>query len=355
MLTALSTATNVPDVMMIEAGYLGQFSALAQLDDLTHPPYRIQQHAARYADFALAAATLRNGKVLAAPTDIGPGTLLYRADLLKAAHVEEAELTQSWASFLAAGVKIKEATGAHLLPHARHVSDLLIRSTVPNGEGLYFDVQGIPQVKSQRFVDAFTMARRVRELGLDAGIDLWSDAWKTALAQGRLATLMTGSFMTQQLPKLAQANTASPWRAAQLPAKAWSTWGGTYYAIPKSSRNKRLAWDFIQFMSLRRDTQMAAFRSHHVFPALLSTYNDPYFGQPITALGDQPARLLWREAATHITPVYLNELDQEARAIVNNELQKVLDHGKAIPQALHDASKLLEKLAGKHNQAHSRP
>ena len=46
------------------------------------------------------------------PTDIGPGTLLYRADLLARAEVNEADLTGSWDGYLDAGTRIRARTGA---------------------------------------------------------------------------------------------------------------------------------------------------------------------------------------------------------------------------------------------------
>ena len=61
--------------------------------------------------------------------------------------------------------------------------------------------------------------------------------------------------------------------------------------------HKPLAWEFIQLMTLNRELQLSAFKSQDAFPALLETYDDPFFEQPIAFLGGQKARLLWREAA----------------------------------------------------------
>ena len=45
-------------------------------------------------------------------------------------------------------------------------------------------------------------------------------------------------------------DTKGLWRASQLPEKAWGSWGGSFYTIPKGAKNKALAWDFIQMMTL---------------------------------------------------------------------------------------------------------
>lgn len=345
MSTALSTSSNLPDVMALEFGYLGRFSAGGGFEDLAQPPYRIKDTQARFVPFAFKQATTGSGAVLAAPTDIGPGTLLYRADLLKKAGVSEAELTQSWDSFVASGVKIKASTGAYLVAHARDIKEILIRSNVKPGDGLYFDAAGKVLVDSPRFVRAFELSRKVRQQKLDGKIGAWSTEWSQGFKNGNIATQMSGAWLAGQMASWIAPSTKGLWRAAQLPEKSWSAWGGTFYAIPKAAKNKALAWEFIQLMTLSREAQLSAFKVQDAFPALLEAHNDPFYDQPIEFLGGQKARLLWREAALKINAIDVHKLDPIADEIINTELDKVLDQGKDIPKALADAKALLERRA----------
>ena len=130
MTTALSTSFYLPDVMALEVGYVGRFAQGGGLEDLSRAPYLIQQFQSRFVPYAYQQATSRKGAVVAVPTDIGPGTLLYRADVLGRAGVSEAELTQSWDSYVASGVKVKARTGAYLMAHARDMKDIVIRTGV---------------------------------------------------------------------------------------------------------------------------------------------------------------------------------------------------------------------------------
>ena len=82
MTTALSTAVYLPDVMALEASYVGKFSDGGGLSDLLQPRYDIGRHRSRFVAYAYDQAINRKGQVVAAPTDIGPGTMLYRQDLL---------------------------------------------------------------------------------------------------------------------------------------------------------------------------------------------------------------------------------------------------------------------------------
>jgi multiple sugar transport system substrate-binding protein len=343
MTTALSTSSNLPDVMVVEFGYVARFAEGGGLEDLGAAPYAIKAHQARFVPFAFRQATAASGAVVAVPADIGPGTLLYRADILKKAGLTEADLMQSWDAYVAAGVKIKAATGAYLVAHARDVKDIVIRSDIKPGEGLYIDAKGRVLVDSPRFVRAFELAKKVREGKLDGKISAWSNEWAEGFKRGTIATQMSGAWLAGHLNNWLAPDTKGLWRASQLPEKAWGSWGGSFYTIPKGAKNKALAWDFIQMMTLDPQMQLSAFKSQDAFPALVDVHNDAFFDQPIDFLGGQKARLLWREASRKINAVDVYKLDPIAEEIINTEMDKVLDQGKDVRTALADAKALLER------------
>jgi multiple sugar transport system substrate-binding protein len=343
MTTALSTSSNLPDVMVVEFGYVARFAEGGGLEDLGAAPFAIKTQQARFVPFAFRQATAASGAVVAVPADIGPGTLLYRADILKKAGLTEADLMQSWDGYVAAGVKIKAATGAYLVAHARDVKDIVIRSDIKPGEGLYIDAKGRVLVDSPRFVRAFELAKKVRDGKLDGKISAWSNEWSEGFKRGTIATQMSGAWLAGHLNNWLAPDTKGLWRASQLPEKAWGSWGGSFYTIPKGAKNKALAWDFIQMMTLDPQMQLNAFKSQDAFPALVDVHNDVFFDQPIEFLGGQKARLLWREASRKINAVDVHKLDPIAEEIINTEMDKVLDQGKDVRTALADAKALLER------------
>ena len=343
MTTALSTSVYLPDVMALEVGYVGRFAQGGGLQDLAVAPYDIAQFKARWVPYAYQQATNRRGQVVAAPTDIGPGTLLYRHDVLTKAGVSEADLTRSWDSYVAAGVRIKAATGAYLMAHARDMKDIVIRTGIEPGEGLYYDSQSRVLVNSPRFVRAFELAREVRRHKLDAKVGAWSSEWAEGFKRGTIATQMTGAWLAGHLNNWLAPATTGLWRAAPLPEGAMAAYGGTFLAIARGApaAHKPLAWQFIQLMTLDRTMQLAAFKSQDAFPALLETFDDAFFDQPIAFLGGQPARLGWRDAARRIAAVDVHKQDAFASEVIDTELDKVLDRGKDIATALADAQRLL--------------
>ena len=347
MTTALSTSIYLPDVMALEVGYVGRFAQGGGLQNLAAAPYDIGRFQARWVPYAYQQATNRRGEVVAVPTDIGPGTLLYRQDVLAKAGISEAELTRSWDSYVATGARIKAATGAYLMAHARDMKDIAIRTGIQPGEGLYFDSESRVLVTSPRFVRAFELARRVRQQKLDAKVSAWSNDWSEGFKRGTIATQMTGAWLAGHLSNWLAPATKGQWRAAPLPEGAFAAYGGTFFAIPRSAAaaNKGLAWEFIQMMTLDRTQQLVAFKSQDAFPALLDALDDPFFEQPIAFLGGQQARVGWRDAARHITAVAVHKQDAFASEVIDTELDKVLDRGKDIAVALADAQRLLQKRA----------
>jgi multiple sugar transport system substrate-binding protein len=347
MTTALSTSGNLPDVMVLEASFLGRFSQGGGLEDLNKEPFAIGRFKERMVPFAFQQATNSKGAVVGMPTDIGPGTMLYRKDILERAEVSEADLSRSWDSYVAAGVRIKAKTGAYLIGTVQSVKDILIRSGIKPGEGQYFDKDSNVLVTSDRFVRAFEVAREARSNKLDARNTAWSNEWAEGFKRGTVATELTGAWMVGQLSNWVAPNTKGLWRATALPEGATVSYGGAFYSIPRRSdpTRKALAWEFIQFMTQSRDRQLEAFTKFDAFPALLDAHNAPFFEEPVEFLGGQKARLLWRDTARKITAVQVHKQSPFADEVMNTELDKVLLTGKNIRTALSDAQRLLEQRA----------
>ncbi len=347
MTTALSTSVLLPDVMALEASFVGRFAQGGGLEDLAREPYSVAQYRSRLVPYAYDQAIGRAGAVVAVPTDIGPGAMLYRSDILARADVAEHELTQSWESYIAAGVRIKGSTGAYLIAHVQEIKDILIRTGLQPGEGLYFDRDSRVLVNSDRFVRAFEVALQARRLKLDARVAAWSNEWSEGFKRGTLATELSGAWLVGQLSNWVAPKTHGLWRAAQLPEGANAAYGGAFYAIPRRAapERKAMAWEFIRLMTLDRERQLSAFKNFDAFPALLETHTDPFFEEPVPFLGGQKARLLWRTAARRITAAPVHKQNTFADEVVGTELDNVLDRGKGIRSALADAQRLLERRA----------
>jgi len=154
---------------------------------------------------------------------------------------------------------------------------------------------------------------------------------------------MMGSWFAGHLKNWIAPAQSGLWRSSPLPGGVSASWGGSFWAIPVHATHKPLAWDFIRTLCLDRAQQLEAFRRLDAFLALLAAQQDDYLAQPIAYLGGQAARLQWRAASERVPALHVDRYDQVAKAIVEAELDQVLQHDKAIPQALADARAALER------------
>ena len=343
MTTALATGSGLPDVMALDFRYIGKFAESGGLEDLSKPPYNGLQLQTRFARYSFPQAMNSSGALAAIPTDIGPGTMLYRKDLADKAGVSEADLTRDWDSYIAAGKKIKAATGAYLLADAADLRDIALRIGLKDGEGIYFDQQGNTTVESARFVKAFELGRAVREAGLDAKVVSWNNEWAAGFKQGKIATQMMGAWLTGHLKNWLAPDSKGRWRSAMLPGGLYASYGGSFYAIPKKAANKAMAWEFVLFMTANKETQLNSLRVLDSFPALTEAHQDPIMDEPIAFLGGQPARRLWRDIAANVPAISVNKLDAMATDVIRDEFEKVVAQGKDIKMALADARNLIER------------
>ena len=343
MTTALATGSGLPDVMAVDFRFIGKFVESGGLEDLSKPPYNAGPLRSRFTRYTFPQATSTTGALAAIPTDIGPGTLLYRKDLADKAGVSEADLTRDWDSYIAAGKKIKAATGAYLLADAGDLRDIVLRVGLKDGDGIYFDKQGNSLVDSPRFVKAFELGRAVRQAGLDARVIHWTNEWAAGFKQGHIATQMMGAWLTGHLKNWLAPDTRGKWRSAPLPGGVYASYGGSFYAIPRKSANKAAAWEFILFMTTNKEIQLDSLRVLDSFPALLEAQQDPMMDEPIEFLGGQKARALWRDTAAKVPAISVNKLDAMATDVIREEFEQVVTNGKDIKAALADARNLIER------------
>ena len=343
--TALATGQGLHDVEAIEIGFVGKFAEGQGLEDLNKAPYNAGIFKKLFVPYTITQATSSDGRFIAMPTDIGPGTTFYRKDVLEKAGVKPEDLN-TWEGYVEAGKKLHASDKKlFIINSAASAANLIIRSNLKSGEGIYFDKSNAILVgpDNARFTKAFTIAKKIREAGIDAKIGEWTNEWYEGFKSGTVATQFSGAWLQGQFQNWMAPDTKGLWRVQNLPDGAYASWGGSFYSIPSSSTHKAEAWNFIKYMTMDRAQQIAVFKSNGAFPALNSAWTDKSFNEPVDFLGGQKARELWKGAAKRIQPVDVNKYDSVAETIVQTALSQVLDEGKDIKTALTEARAELEK------------
>ncbi|MEH0671187.1 ABC transporter substrate-binding protein [Vibrio owensii] len=340
--TNLATGSGAGDVIVVDVEKIGPFVASGGLVNLSEK-YGADKYAESFAPYAWAQGKGADGDVYGMPVDLGPGVMYYRTDIFEKAGIDINEAIKDWDSYIAAGEKLKQQN-VQLIASAADVAQAIIFTTVPEGEGLYFDKDGNPVVTSERFVHAFEVAKEIRDKGLDGRILAWSNEWYEGFRNGTFATQLSGAWLLGHLNNWIAPETAGSWGVSNLPDGIYGSWGGSFLSIPTQSKHQDEAWKLIEYMTTKRDIQLKHFETIAAFPANTTTYDDPMFEEKIEFLGGQQARLLFAEVAQNIKPVAPAKGDHVARSIIlENALMEVLDEGKDIETALKEAERMIKR------------
>jgi len=340
--TNLATGSGAGDVIVVDVEKIGPFVASGGLVNLSEN-YGADKFAESFAPYAWAQGKGADGDVYGMPVDLGPGVMYYRSDVFAKAGIDVNQAIKDWDSYIKAGEELKKKD-VYLIASAADVAQAIIFTTVPEGEGLYFDADGNPVVTSERFVHAFEVAKEIREKGLDARILAWSNEWYEGFRNGTFATQLSGAWLLGHLNNWIAPETAGNWGVSHLPDGIYGSWGGSFLSIPTQSKHQDEAWKLIEYMTTRRDIQLKHFETIAAFPANTQTYDDALFQEEVEFLGGQKARLLFADVAKNIKPVAPAKGDHVARSIIlENALMEVLDEGKDVKTALKEAERMIKR------------
>lgn len=346
LLTQIAAGGDVPDVTTIEIGYIANFVAKGGFVNLLEEPYNAGQFEENVVDYKWSQATTDDGRVIAFPSDIAPGTIYYRRDKLSEIgyDISDMKTIDDW---IAAGSKFAEDVDGDgvndrwLLADAADIFFMIAKS----GDELYFDEDGECIVDSPRFIRAFKAAKLVREKGLDARIGAWSNEWYSTFKNGTVLMQPSGAWLGGHIRNWIAPDTSGKWGVANLPNNMYINWGGSFLAIPEKATHKEAAWKFIKFAASRKDTQIAQFKSSNIFPSWKPAFDHPIFQEEMEFFGGQKARALWLNAAQKIPTVVTNKHDVIAEEIVSAALTDVLDNDVDVVKALRDAKTQIERRA----------
>ena len=339
--TNLATQSGAGDVVIVDVSFIGAFINEGGFVNLSEAPYSADEFKDGFVSYAWSQGQGADGNQYGMPIDIGPGVMYYRRDVLDSVGADIDAVISDWEAYIDYGRALKE-NGVFLIADAADVAQIMVRATLEEGEGLYFDADGNSLVTSDRFVNAFTLAKQIRDEGLDAQIGAWTAEWYDGFKTGTVATQLSGAWLLGHLQNWMAPDTAGLWGASDLPGGIYGSWGGSFLAIPAQSENPEAAWEFIKYLTTEQAPQLDSLRDLGAFPVLTSTYGDASFDEPIDFLAGQQARQLFAEVAQKVPAVTPMEGDLIADDVVmNGALAEVLNDGKDIMEALQDAERLL--------------
>lgn len=344
LVNAVSAEKDLPDVAVIEIGYIPQFVALGGFEDLNRPSYRAWQYKRYMAPYKWAQATDDDGRLIAFPLDVAPACAYWRRDRFAEAGVSIDDIKTMDDLFVAAGKLTRDTNGDGKIDQwftsdASNIAYMILRSC-PNR--LVYREKYHLVWDTQRIRDAFTWAQKFKQAGYCANIGDWTNEWHKSFQDGSVAYEISGSWLGGHLKNWMAPKTAGLWGVSKLPSLNENEnpmaggWGGSFMGIPEKAKYKAEAWKFIKFVCTNQEPQMILFKVVDSIPAYTPAWKDPFFDENLEFLSGQQARRLWVEITPDIPSVYTSKYDNVMMVIIGAELTNVLNDGKDVEKAIAD-------------------
>ncbi|MET3920967.1 extracellular solute-binding protein [Arthrobacter sp. UYEF20] len=323
----LQANSGLPDVVTVETdrmpGYIHQFpKGFTDLVPLV---------GAGKADFdqsKVSASTDADGHLLSLPWDSGTVALYVRTDYLAAAGVDPASLG-TWDQLLAAGEKIKAATGKTLVSTDLSTGGLFQMMLQQQGKGLFTSAGDI-DVSSNEAVSALSVIKAMNDQGLLNNVKGW-DGRVSAAKDGKSAVTpeavwWTGT-LTSEMPELAGKYAVVPLPAFAAGGARTSNNGGSTVAIPTQAKNPQLAGSFISFVLASQDNQVSMMQEEGLFPSYLPALDAPLFHEPQPYFAGQKAYELFAAQTRNIPSIsYTSDNSKAGDIVANAVVAAVLNH-----------------------------
>ncbi|CRK82302.1 ABC transporter substrate-binding protein [Neobacillus massiliamazoniensis] len=336
--------SGLPDVVLMEderiPGYVHQFpQGFLNLTKLGYGKYKDSFNQAK-----VAAVQDKDGNFIAAPWDIGPAGVFYRVDYFKKANVDPNSI-KTWDDYIAAGKKIKEATGAMLLPIDIPNYDGVFEMMMQQQGLSYFDKDNKITLQSAEAKRAMNVIKKLHDEDLVLQNKGW-DGIVTATVNGSVATVPYGVWyagtIMDQAPK-----SKGQWDVFYLPSfedggSRYANVGGSSLLIPSTSKNQTAAYAFVDFFTTNKDSQLLGFEKYGLFPSLKETYSAPQFTANSEYFNNSPIFKKFADIVDKVPKIYLNENYAKASKLTSDAQAAILLENKPVESGLKDAQKQLE-------------
>ncbi len=327
MSVGLQANSGLPDVITVETdhmpAYIHQFpKAFTDLSPL------VGADKAKFDPSKVSASSDASGQLLSLPWDSGTVALYARTDYFKAAGIDPGTLG-TWDQFLAAGEKVKAATGHALISTDLSTGGLFQMLLQQQGRGV-FTSGGQIDLTSPAAVNALTLIKSMNDRGLLDNVKGW-DGRVTATKNGNSAIMPEAVWwigtLTSEMPELANKFTVLPLPAFTAGGTQTSNDGGSTLAVPAQSKNPQLAGSFVKYMLASTDNQVSMMKEEGLFPSYLPALDAPLFHEPQSYFGGEKVYELFADQTPKIPSItYTSDTAKAGDIVANAVVASVLNH-----------------------------
>ena len=344
----LQSGSGLPDVITIETDHMQPYiSAFPNgFLDLTDRAAGMKD---QFDPSKWAASSDANGRLFSLPWDSGTVGIFYRSDLFAKAGVDPASI-KTWDDFVAAGEKVKSATGIPMINVDVNGSDSIWAELMQQQGASYFTADGSIDVAGPEAVKAMTLLKTLYDKGLIDNEKGW-DARVAAAKAGKAATQATGVWwigtLTSEMPELSGKFGVMPLPVFATGGAQTSNNGGSTLAIAATSQNPDLAWAFTVSCLADAKSQATMLQDQGLFPAYIPAYSEAVMTAPQAYFGGQPVFKVFGDLTAGIPAITYTADNSKASDIMTNAQAAILADHKDIKATLDDAAKQLANATGR--------
>lgn len=284
--TALTAGTELPDVACLELDSRGKLFTFDCWENLENGEYSFDR--GQIVDYLIPLMTNDNGEIVCIDWQLCPSGIAYKRDLTKEYlgtddPAELAALLPTWDAFVEQGVKVKDASEGKVKMMAG-LGD--INRIVFNQIDQPIIADGKINVKDS-FGTLFDIQAKMRDAGVTGILDIWSPAWTASFADKEHIFYPCATWVPFFFIEANDPGGKGNWGLMQPPGGGYN-WGGTAFAISKTSENKQAAWAFIEWILLSEEGVQFNDEITGYPTPLKEKYNDPaYVSAPNEFFGGQ--------------------------------------------------------------------
>lgn len=344
----LQAGSGLPDVLTVETDHMQPYISNFPTGflDLTDRAAGLKD---KFDPSKWSASSDANGHLFSLPWDSGTVGIFYRADYFQKAGVDPASI-KTWDDFVAAGEKVKSATGVPMINVDVNGSDGIWAELMQQQGASYFTPDGKINVAGPEAVKAMTLLKTLYDKGLIDNEKGW-DARVAAAKAGKAATQATGVWwsgtLTSEMPELSGKFGVIPLPVFEAGGADTSNNGGSTLAIAATSQNPDLAWAFTAACLADAKSQATMLQNQGLFPSYLPTFDEPVMTAPQEYFGGQPVFKIFGDLTARIPSITYTSDNSKASDTMTNAQSAILSDKKDVTATLEDAAKQIANATGR--------
>jgi ABC-type glycerol-3-phosphate transport system substrate-binding protein len=331
--TAFDDGNGVPDVIEWTIEYNGVLSA----DPRRSAVLPLDQYVEKSAVFqnvapARAAWVTYGGHVYGLPHDVYPAVLVYNDTLWRSVGVDLAEI-ETWDEFFEAAKKLtaeqRNGVPAHYaLPSGNAgLADTMFMIWQQTGAQL-LDPDGKPRFTSKEFAGYVRDWLRWYRTGAFGPWE-WG-RFKAVLASGKLCSYVSPDWWVPQVNLAATGSDGDStvavkyqWRVRPLPAyrrggTTSASWGGSFMAIPKGTKDPALVYAVMEYLQYDPSTLEERWSTTSMLPPRTDLWSDPVFDRADRRFGGQKLGRVLVAAGRNMPRIETGDVFWDARNLFND-------------------------------------